>query len=77
MDDGGYGHAVALAPDSPLLVSLQYRPGIGETRHICNVTDNPFVVPVRRKLRFLWSACPGAVPAAPAITIEDVRGSFG
>jgi hypothetical protein len=77
MDYGRYRHAVTLAPDSPLLVSLQYRPVIGEPRHICDVADNPFIAPVRWKLRFLWSARPGAVPAAPAITVEDVRGSFG
>jgi hypothetical protein len=70
----GYCHAVTLAPHSPLVVSLQYRPGVGETGHIHDLTDDPLIVPVRRELSFPGPACPVAVPATPAIPVEDVRG---
>jgi hypothetical protein len=77
MHNEGYGHAVTLGLGPPSVISLQYRPCIGETGHIHDLADDPLIVPIRRKLSLAGPACPVAVPAAPAVPVEDVRGAFG
>jgi hypothetical protein len=76
MHDDGDVNPIALSTHSPSVVRLHYWPSVRSARYVHDVTDNPFIVPVLRELRFRGPARAMAMPAAPAIALEDVRDAF-